>query len=73
MTKVFHEDLPDKYTLVADVKTIYGARAISLDLKTHHIFTIGTEKDDPVPPTEKNPNPRPRPDPSTFQLLEIGK
>ena len=73
VTKVFHEDSPDKYTLVADVKTIYGARTISLDPKTHHIFTIGTEKNDPVPPTEKNPNPRPRPDPSTFQLLEIGK
>ena len=47
VTKVFHEDSPDKYTLVADVKTIYGARTISLDPKTHHIFTIGTEKNDP--------------------------
>jgi YVTN family beta-propeller protein len=73
VTKVFHEDSPDKYTLVADVKTIYGARTISLDPKTHHIFTIGTEQNDPVPPTAQNANPRPRPVPSTFQLLEIGK
>jgi YVTN family beta-propeller protein len=73
VTKIFHEDSPDKYTLVADVKTIYGARTISLDPKTHHIFTIGTEQNDPVAPTDKNPNPRPRPVPSTFQLLEIGK
>jgi YVTN family beta-propeller protein len=73
VTKVFHEDSPDKYTLLADVKTIYGARTVGLDTKTHNIFTIGTEENTPVPPTEKNPNPRPRPVPSTFQLLEIGK
>jgi DNA-binding beta-propeller fold protein YncE len=73
VTKIFHEDSPDKYSPVADVKTIYGARTIALDPKTHHIFTIGTEQNDPVPPTEKNPNPRPRPVPSTFEVLEIGK
>ena len=73
VTKVFHEDSPDKYTLVADVKTIYGARTVALDPKTHHIFSIGTEENTPVPPADKNPNPRPRPVPSTFQLLEIGK
>ena len=73
VTKVFHADTPDKLTLVADVKTIYGARTISLDPKTHHIFSIGTEKNDPMPPTAKNPNPRPKPDLSTFQVIEIGK
>jgi hypothetical protein len=61
-----------KYTLVAEVKTINGARTISLDPQTHHIFSIGTEENDPVAPTEKDPNPRPRPVPSTFELLEIG-
>jgi DNA-binding beta-propeller fold protein YncE len=73
VTKVFHADSPDKISSVADVKTIYGARTIALDPKTHHIFTIGTEQNDPVPPTDKNPNPRPKPVPSTFELLEIGK
>lgn len=72
-TYIFHADSPDKITQVAVVKTIYGARTLSLDSKTHHIFTIGTEKNDPVPPTAKNPNPRPKPVPSTFQLVEIGK
>ncbi len=72
-TYVFHEDSPDKYTKIAEVKTIYGARTIGLDPRTHHIFTIGTEKNDPVPPTAENPNPRPRPVPSTFTLVEIGK
>ena len=70
---VIHQDSPDKYTKIAEVKTIYGARTIGLDSKTHHVFSIGTEKNDPVPPTADNPNPRPRPVPSTFTLVEIGK
>jgi hypothetical protein len=72
-TFIFHADSPDKISLVATVKTIYGARTIALDSKTHHVFLIGTEKNDPVPATAKNPNPRPKPVLSTFQLLEIGK
>ena len=72
VTKIFHADSPDKISPVADVKTIYGARTISLDPKTHHVFLIGTEKNDPMPPTAKNPNPRPKPDLSTFQIVEIG-
>ena len=72
-TYVFHADSPDKISLVATVKTIYGARTVALDSKTHHIFTIGTEKNEPVPPTAKNPHPRPKPVPSTFELVEIGK
>jgi DNA-binding beta-propeller fold protein YncE len=72
-TYIFHADLPDKISPVATVKTIYGARTLALDTKTHHIFTIGTEQNDPVAPTAKNPHPRPKPVPSTFALLEIGK
>jgi hypothetical protein len=73
VTKIFHADSPDKISLVATVKTIYGARTIALDSKTHHVFLIGTEKNDPVPATAKNPNPRPKPVLSTFELVEIGK
>jgi DNA-binding beta-propeller fold protein YncE len=72
-TYIFHADSPDKISLVATVKTIYGARTVALDSKTHHVFSIGTEQNDPVPATAKNPNPRPKPVLSTFQLLEIGK
>jgi DNA-binding beta-propeller fold protein YncE len=72
-TYIFHADSPDKISQVAVVKTIYGARTVALDSKTHHVFSIGTEQNDPVPATPKNPNPRPKPVPSTFELLEIGK
>jgi DNA-binding beta-propeller fold protein YncE len=70
-TYVFHADSPDKISLVATVKTIYGARTVSLDPKSHHIFSIGTEQNEPPAPGAKNP--RPRPVLSTFELLEIGK
>lgn len=55
----------------ADNDTVVAS--IALDLKTHHVFSIGTEQNDPVPRTDKNPNPRPKPVLSTFELLEIGK
>jgi DNA-binding beta-propeller fold protein YncE len=70
-TYVFHADSPDKISLVATVKTIYGARTVALDPKSHHIFSIGTEQNEPPAPGAKNP--RPRPVLSTFELLEIGK
>lgn len=73
VTKIFHADSPDKISHVADVKTIYGARTLSLDPTTHHVFMIGTASNTPVPPTAKNPHPRPKPVPSTFELLEIGE
>jgi len=70
-TYVFHADSPDKISLVATVKTIYGARTVALDPKSHHIFSIGTEQNEPPAPGAKNP--RLRPVLNTFELLEIGK
>jgi DNA-binding beta-propeller fold protein YncE len=73
VVNIFHEDSPDRFTKVADVKYFYGARTVALDPKTHHIFSVGTTKNDPVPPTPQNKNPRPRPDPATFSIVEVGK
>lgn len=73
VVNIFHEDSPDKYTKVADVTYMYGARTVALDPKTHHIFSIGATKNDPVLPTAQNANPRPRPDLSTFSIVEVGK
>jgi DNA-binding beta-propeller fold protein YncE len=73
VVNIFHEDSPDKYTKVADVKYMYGARTVALDLKTHHMFSVGATKNDPVAPTAQNRNPRPRPDLTTFSIVEVGK
>jgi hypothetical protein len=35
---VFHEDTPDKYTLVQTVKTQTGARTMALDRKTGRVY-----------------------------------
>ena len=70
---IFHEDSPDKYTKVADVNYFYGARTVALDPKTHHIFSVGATKNDPVPASGRNANPRPRPDLTTFSIVEVGK
>jgi len=72
-TYIFHQDSPDRYSKVAEVQTIYGARTITLDPKTHHIFSIATEQNDPLPATADNPHPRPKPVRSTFELVEIGR
>ncbi len=36
---VIHEDAPDRYTVVENVPTQFGARTIELDPSTHRIFT----------------------------------
>jgi DNA-binding beta-propeller fold protein YncE len=74
VTNVFHQDAPDKYTKLADVKTIYGSRTIALDPKTHHIFTAGTTENEPPPEAGKAmPNGGPRQTMSSLVLEEIGK
>jgi DNA-binding beta-propeller fold protein YncE len=73
VVNIFHEDAPDKYSKVTDVKYMYGARTVALDPKTHHIFSVGATKNDPAPPSAQNRNPRPRPDLSTFSIVEIGR
>ena len=73
VVNIFHQDSPDQYRKIADVRTPYGARTIALDTRTHHIFTIAATQNEPVAPTAQNPNPRPRPVLSTFAVVEIGK
>jgi hypothetical protein len=73
VVNIVHEDSPDTYAKVADVKYLYGARTIALDRKTHHIFSVGATKNDPVAATAQNRNPRPRPDLTTFSIVEVGK
>ena len=76
-TYIFHEDSPDKYSKVAEVKTIYGARTVAVDPKIHHMFSIATAENNPPAnapaPTADNPHPRLTPVPNTFSVVEIGK
>lgn len=70
---IFHEDSPDKFTLVETVKTEFGARNAALDFKTHKLF-IDTSDFGPAPePTAEQPHPQPTPVSGTFRLLVYGR
>jgi DNA-binding beta-propeller fold protein YncE len=70
---IFHEDSPDKISLVEAVKTEYGAKTMGLDPKTHNIY-LTTSDFGPTPvPTAKQPDPQPVATPGTFRLLIYGR
>ena len=70
---IFHEDTPDKYSLVQNVKTLPGARTMALDHRTGTVYLpVADVAPAPVPTTE-NPRPRPRMVPGSFSVLVIGQ
>jgi YVTN family beta-propeller protein len=70
---IFHEDSPDKFSVIETVKTEFGARNMALDSKTHKLF-IDTADFGPAPePTAEQPHPQPVPISGTFRLLIYGR
>ena len=70
---IFHEDSPNKFSPVENVKTEFGARNAALDRKTHKLF-IDTSDFGPAPePTAEQPHPAPVPISGTFRLLVYGR
>jgi hypothetical protein len=70
---IFHEDSPDKLSVVETVKTEFGAKTMGLDPKTHNLY-LTTSDFGPAPAaTEKQPNPQPVATPGTFRLLIYGR
>jgi DNA-binding beta-propeller fold protein YncE len=71
---VVHEDSPDKYTVLGNVKTEMGARTMALDLKTHHVF-VDTASFGPRPEKTTPQNRRRRPPmvPGSFRVLELAR
>jgi hypothetical protein len=54
---IFHEDSPDKYSVVETVKTEFEAKTMALDPKTHNLY-LATSDFCPAPaPTAQQPNP----------------
>jgi YVTN family beta-propeller protein len=73
LLSIIHEDGPDKYTVVDNVMTQFGARTMTLDPKTHHIFTVTADFKAAAAPTPDNPRPRPAQVPGSFVLLDIAQ
>jgi DNA-binding beta-propeller fold protein YncE len=71
---VIHEDSPDKYTVVENVKTEKGARTMALNPKTHTVY-LALAQVAMLPPAEGDAKGRPRRkvQPGTFGLLEFGR
>jgi DNA-binding beta-propeller fold protein YncE len=67
---VVQEVNPDKFTVLENVPTLPGARTITIDKKTHHIFMSAAEYE-PANPTAGNTNRRPAVKPGTFMVLDV--
>src|ERR1700719_2284689 len=73
LISILHQDSPDKYSAVANLTTQYGTRTMTLDPKTHHVFTVTADFKPAGPPTADNPRPRPQPIAGSFVVLELGQ
>ena len=69
---IFHEDSPDKLSVVETVKTEFGAKTMALDPKTHNLLVDTADFDSVSAAPAQNGNPRPRAKPGTFRLLIYG-
>jgi DNA-binding beta-propeller fold protein YncE len=70
---VFHQDTPDRYTLVESVKTQSGARTMALDQKTGRAFLSAAEFGPRPAATPGSPQPRAPVIPGSFSVLIIGE
>jgi YVTN family beta-propeller protein len=70
---IFHEDSPDKYTLVQNVKTLPGARTMALDRKTGIVYLPVADVAPPAEGTPAGARGRGRMAPGTFSVLAVGQ
>jgi|SRR5258706_10029 YVTN family beta-propeller protein len=70
---IFHEDSPDKFSVVETVKTEFGARNMALDPQTHKLFIDTADFTPAAAPTAEQPKPQPTPVSGTFRLLVYGR
>ncbi len=54
---VVHQDSADKYTVVATVPTVPGAKTITVDPKTHNVYLFQPERGPAPPPAADAPPP----------------
>lgn len=62
-----------EFKVVETIKTEPGARTITIDSKTHHVFLSTALYGETPPATTENPHPRPAIKSGTFMVLEYGK
>jgi len=67
---VVQEISPDEFKVLENVPTQQGARTITVDKKTHHIF-MSTAEYEAATPSAGNTNRRPAVKPGTFTILDV--
>jgi DNA-binding beta-propeller fold protein YncE len=73
LVSVIHQDSADKYTPMGNITTQFGTRTMTLDPKTHHVFTVTADFKPAAAPTTENPRPRPQQIPDSFVILELAQ
>jgi DNA-binding beta-propeller fold protein YncE len=68
---VVHEDDPDHYTVVQNVETQPRARTMTLDTKTHKLYTVTADFGPAAAPTADQPRPRPQMVKDSFRILVL--
>jgi hypothetical protein len=69
---IFHEDSPEKFSMIQTVKTEFGAKTMALDSKTHNLLVDTSDFESPSADS-KQKSPQPRAKPGTFHLLIYGR
>ena len=70
---VFHQDTPEKYTLVETVKTMPGARTMAVDRKTGKAYLSAAEFGPRPAAAPGKAQPRAPVIPGSFSVLVIGE
>jgi hypothetical protein len=70
---IFHEDSPNKISVVETVKTEFGAKTMALDPKTHNLLVDTSDFEALAAGTGKQPNVRRTAKSGTFRLLVYGR
>src|SRR5438477_186110 len=68
---VVRELSPDRYEVEDNVATARGARTMTVDEQTHHLFLPTAQFAPPPAPTPENPRPRRTIVPGTFEIIEV--
>lgn len=69
---VVREDTPGHFAAVQTITTERGARTITIDAQSHHVFTITAQYGTAPAATTENPRPRAPVVPGSFMVLEYG-
>ena len=70
---VVQEENENTFKVIETIKTEKGARTITVNSKTHHVFLPVSERGEAPKPTTENPHPRALIKPNSFMILELAE